>query len=58
MFRVNHQQIKPVLQQFGFCRLQKVVAEIREKFYFLQQNLYMLRFLPAKGNLFCSKSGV
>ena len=31
------------------CRVRKVVAERREYFYFLQQNLSMLRVLAAKG---------
>ena len=35
----------------GCCRVRKVVAESREWFYFLQQNLYMLRVLPAQGKL-------
>ena len=41
----------------GCCRQLKVVAESREQFYFLQQNLYMLRVLriQAKANLFCRK---
>ena len=33
----------------------QVFTESREKFFFLQQNLYMLHILPAKANLFCSK---
>ena len=39
------------------CRVRKVVAESREWFYFLQQNLYTLRVLraQAKANLFFSK---
>ena len=38
------------------CRLRKVVAESRELFYFLQENLYNLRaFYRPKANLFCSK---
>ena len=37
------------------CRLRKVVAESREWFYFLQQNLYMCTFYRSKANLFCSK---
>ena len=31
----------------GFSMVRKVVAESREKFYLLQQSLYMLRILPA-----------
>ena len=39
-------------QVVGGCRKQKVVAVSREKFFFfLQQNLYMLRVLPAQGVL-------
>ena len=34
-----------------FCSLQNVVAESRELFYFLQQNAYMLRVLPARVKL-------
>ena len=37
------------------CRLRKVVAEIREWFYFLPQNLYMCTFYRSKANLFCSR---
>ena len=37
------------------CRLRKVVAEIREWFYFLPQNLYMCTFYLSKANLFCSR---
>ena len=35
----------------GCCKLRKVVAESRELFYFLHQNLYMLRVLRAQGKL-------
>ena len=40
-----------VLPPIGFSRLGKVVEERREKFFFLQQNLYMLHVLLAKVNL-------
>ena len=50
-----HSRIKPVLQQLGCCRLRKVVVESGEKFYFLQQNLYRLRVLLGKANLFGGK---
>ena len=51
----THESNLPVLQPLGCWQLQKVFGESREKFFFLQQNLYMLHILPAKGNLFCSK---
>ena len=35
----------------GCCWLQNIVTESREKFYFWQQNLYMLCILPAQGKL-------
>ena len=35
----------------GCCRLRKVVAVTREQLYILEQNLHMLRVLPAQGNL-------
>ena len=51
----THESNLPVLQPLGCWRLQKVFAESREKFFFLQQNLYMLHILPAKANLFYIK---
>ena len=41
----THESNLPVLQPL----------ESREKFFFLQQNLYILHILPAKANLICSK---
>lgn len=45
-----HPRIKPVLEQLGRCRLRSVnvVGESQDWFYFFQQNLYILRVLPAK----------
>ena len=54
MFRVYHQRFKPVLQQFDFCRFQKVVVEIREKLYFLQQNLCMFAFYRPRESCFAA----
>ena len=51
----THESNLPVLQPLGCWRLQIVFAESRVKFFFLQQNLYMLHILPAKANVFCSK---
>ena len=51
----THESNLPVLQPLGCWRLQKVFAESTEKFFFLQQNLYMLHILPAKENLFYIK---
>ena len=51
----THESNLPVLQPLGCWRLQNVFAESREKFFFLQQNLYMLHVLPAKANFYCSK---
>ena len=48
MLRILPPTFKPVLQQM---RLRKLVAETREYFYSLQQNLYMSRVLPAQGKL-------
>ena len=51
----THESNLPVLEPLGCWRSQKVFAESREKFFFLQQNLYMLHILPAKANLFYVK---
>ena len=48
----THESNLPVLQPLGYWRLQKVFAESREKFFFFQQNLYMLHILPAKAKFF------
>ena len=48
MLRILPPTFKPVLQQM---RLRKLVAETREYFYSLQQNLYMSRVLPAQDKL-------
>ena len=48
MLRILPPTFKPVLQQMRF---RKLVAETREYFYCLQQNLYMSRVLPAQGKL-------
>ena len=42
----------------GCCRLRKVVAESRDQFYFLQQNLHMLRILSALRQSCFAASGV
>ena len=47
--RCYHPRIKT--NQIGCYRLRKVVAESSELFYFLQQNPYMLRVLPAHSRL-------
>jgi len=39
------------LNKSASCRLQNVVAQSREYFYFFEQNLYRLCVLPAQGKL-------
>ena len=53
MLRVLVATFKPILQQ---CRLRKFVAESREWFYFLQQNLYIFpRFTGPRETCFAAR---
>ena len=44
-------RIKPFWNKPDCCKLRKVVAESSKNFYFLEQDLNMLRALPAKNKL-------